>query len=621
MDNMLTAYDVVKAGSAGYNEGQQRIQTAAEMAAYGDAAQTNRIQNRLARMVAETGIDEQQKDAKWKQSVANMLTGVPATSPSPAAVTPGGPPAFTPPSFAPSSPMTPGGPPVAPPAPPTREALVNGGLQNDMVRNGLMTPPPAPGAPPPTAGIAAPPAAPPQAPGAPADPYAAILQATSPGGQLYQQDPVRALALNDEVKAKKSTDTWNQIKIGIETNKITAEQQKQLQEKMEPIIRATTPVFNEYQKLLAGGMPADKAAAAVQPHYEQMIKAVSQIPGYEQAAAGAPKKFNPALTYLAADTYKMLGTQQTAKEKEAAKLDEQKPTGDVTPKGHIVFRDGHGKLFVDGKPYTGSVVKPKVGVVGGVATGVGTASNAFAKGDQAKANEALTQIWLMTGKVSESAFGRGSKPEIQARRDHFYANLQKVADDAHTTLPALMAGTADVKAAVASMVKQRAKITNMEASEVQAEKNLTRLEGLYDKLGNGTIPLLNDVQNRFAKHLGAPAPGTAEAVAYETMIEYTRVVTQQTTGAPPTDSAMKNTAELISVLKDNPAQLKAKFTQFRGLMKDSLVSQHTEYDALKAGVAAGVQAAPQTPAQAPAPAGLNYNPSDISAELARRGIK
>jgi hypothetical protein len=84
------------------------------------------------------------------------------------------------------------------------------------------------------------------------------------------------------------------------------------------------------------------------------------------------------------------------------------------------------------------------------------------------------------------------------------------------------------------------------------------------------------------------------------MIEYTRVVTQQTTGAPPTDSAMKNTGELIAVLKDNPAQIKAKFTQFRGLMKDSLASQHTEYDALKAGVAAGVLATPATPA---APAG------------------
>jgi hypothetical protein len=113
--------------------------------------------------------------------------------------------------------------------------------------------------------------------------------------------------------------------------------------------------------------------------------------------------------------------------------------------------------------------------------------------------------------------------------------------------------------------------------------------------------VLNSVVNRFKKGLGAPEPGTAEAVAYETMIEYTKVVTGQTTGAAPTDSAMKNTADLINVLKDNPAMIKQKFKEFRGLMTDKLTSQQETYDNMRTQLGKGVVAGAVQPAPTSAP--------------------
>jgi hypothetical protein len=583
--NMLTAYDVALAGTAGHQEGERRTQSAAEMAAYGDAAQTIRVQNRLARMIAETGVDDQIKQKAWQETVTNMLTGAPQPSDSPAA----------------AAPPAPTGDPVkaaalsnAGMAIPTGPATTPNNLQTQQLsRNGMdmFTPQPATMSTTPQAPVAAP---------QPADPYDQLFKATSPGGQLYQQDPIKALKLNDEIKTKRSVELWDKLKMATESGKIDLEQQKAIQAKMEPIIRATTPILQEYERQIAKGVPAEQARAAVQPAYEQMLAAMSQAPGYEGAAGAVPRQFNPSLAYLASDTYKTLGAQKLAETKEDLKLAEQTRSGMVTPKGKIIFTDKKGGQFVDGKPYTGPAIKPKVGATGGGGVGIpseGAINHALTKGKPNDAVELLAQYFAFYGKFPP---GMGRSKGGDAQRAAAMARVTEIARDAGMSMPELFAAGADVKANVAAMSKQKGLIANLQGSEAQAEKNLARLEGLYEKLGNGTIPVLNSVMNRFKKGLGAPEPGTAEAVAYETMIEYTRVVTRQTTGAAPTDSAMKNTNDLISVLRDNPAMIKQKFTQFRGLMKDSLNSQVEVYNEMKTHLGRGLAAQGPAPAAAPA---------------------
>ena len=578
--NMLTAYDITQAGTQG-------SQDAISIAAQGDALQTARIQNRLARMVAETGIDEQAKNAQWQQNVTNMLTNAPV-----------------PPQQAPTAPAAPTAPPVAaPPQPPVdpRMALANSGLQNDMVKNGLMTPP-APAPPQAPAAPAQPPAAtatPPQ----PTDPYDQLFKATQPGGQLYMQDPQRAIKLNDEIKVKRSTEQWDKLQNAIQEGKVSVEQQKDLQTKFEPVVRAMVPLTQEYEKQIAKGVSPEKALAAVQPAYQQLLKDMSQVPGFEQAAKMAPTTFSPKLAYTMADTFKSMEATHNIEGKENAKLDEQKRSGFNTPDGKIIFTNGKGQQFVDGKEYHGKAVKPKVGMTGGAGNpSEGQIAHADAKGKQDLALQYRVEWMLNHGGEMPKNLGRDKN--TAAMNNKAMALFQQTIADAGLTQAQVMAAGADIKATVGAMVKQKNLIANTDINAAQAEKNIKQLRGLYDKLGNGTIPMLNSVANRFAKHLGAPEPGTAEAVAYETMIEYTKVVTGQTTGAAPTDSAMKNTNDLIDVLKDNPTQINQKFDNMITLMENKKKSQAEGYNNLKASLSQGVQIGGSTPAApATAPSG------------------
>jgi hypothetical protein len=566
MSNMLTYYDVVKAGAAGYDEGVQRQQTAAEMAAYGDAQQELRYQNRLmhmandetaraktvAGMVAETMYGGQQQPAAPAppQPVQNTLAPRPITTGNTIGagqMLPG----ITDPSMAPAA---------APPAP---DQFMQQRLKlRDLYNNKKIS------------------------------------------AQEAQGYDLQITAQEDAFKTKQSAEQWDKIKMAVQTGKIDEEKQKQLQTQLEPIARATVPILQEYEKLAAKVGP-EKATAAVQPMYEKMIQSISQIPGYEKAAASAPKQFNPSLAYMATDTFKALEQSKLTADKENAKLAEQTRSGSVTPSGKIIFVNKKGEQFVDGQPYHGKAIKPKVGVTGGSGGGGGVGipsegkiNHALKSGKPNDAVEYAAQYLAFYGKLPP---GMGRSKGGDAVREKAFARVSDIAKEAGMTLPELFAAGADVKANVAAMSKQKGKIANMTASEAQAQKNLDRLEGLYGKLGNGIIPIFNSVTNRLKKGLGAPEPGTAEAVAYETMIEYTRVISQQTTGAAPTDSASKATNELIAVLKDNPAMIKQKFEQFRGLMKDSLRSQNDTYTDMQKHLGRGVDAppAPAAPGQAP----------------------
>lgn len=123
-------------------------------------------------------------------------------------------------------------------------------------------------------------------------------------------------------------------------------------------------------------------------------------------------------------------------------------------------------------------------------------------------------------------------------------------------------------------VENLVKITGvLRSNEIEANKNFDQLTGLYKKLGNGTLPVLNNVANRIRDGLGAPEPGTAEGVAYEALTQYGRVVNKSTSAAGATDTARKEVNELLKVLKVNPAQFESKVAQYRKTMRNAMESQ------------------------------------------------
>jgi hypothetical protein len=157
MENMLTAYDVYKAGVAGNDEGMRRQQAAAEMAAYGDAVQEQRYQNRLmhmandetarkkstANIVAEALYGNQLSAQSQVPAVTNQLSP-PAGQPAPAT---GQMPPTTPPQqqvtnqLSPPAGQPPAGQPPAgqPPQPPTTDYNQQRAKLRDLYNSGKIT--------------------------------------------------------------------------------------------------------------------------------------------------------------------------------------------------------------------------------------------------------------------------------------------------------------------------------------------------------------------------------------------------------------------------------------------------------------------------------------------------
>jgi hypothetical protein len=454
----------------------------------------------------------------------------------------------------------------------------------------------------------------PGAPQQPADPYSQLEQVTSPGGALYKQDPVRALKLNDEIKSKRSLESWDKINRAITEGKISKEQTIEAAAKMEPLIRATVPLTQAYEQLRAKGVDHNTAVAQIQPMYEQTVAAIASMPGFEGAAKSAPRVFNPAISYAAADTFKALEAQKLSAAKEEAKLGELTRSGSITPKGELIFTNKKGEQFVDGQPYHGRAVKPsaKGGGVSGNATLEGSSSGGvkgqkLTESDRNDAREYLSNFLAYYGK-QPSGIGRnkGMTPDQIAT----FSGVTKMARDAGMTLPQLFAAGSDIKANASTMVKQKNLIANTAVNAEQARKDINIMRQQVARLGNGTIPIWNSAINRLKKGLGAPEPGTAEFAAYESMIEYTKVVSGQTTGAAPTDSAMKESAKQLSITGDNPVQIEDKFKMMEKLMAAKEESQQAEYNNMLKFIGKGVAPAAAstppaaTPANSKIPAGV-----------------
>ena len=221
MENLLNAYDVTLAGIAGRDQAMQE-------AAYGDAAQEQRWRNRLAHIAG----DNMTKDQAFNEQMNNLLRGMGTGTPAQAAPVPQQP--------------------AAPPSGMDPLMQFQGQQQMPGAIMGQMA----------------------QVPGGtaqqPPDPEQQMFAALSPGGQMYQQDPMRATAKLDELKVRKSTQMWGQIQMAAEQGKIDETAAKTFNEKMEPFRLAQQPLWEQYRNNTDKGMQPAEASAAMQPEYDQM---------------------------------------------------------------------------------------------------------------------------------------------------------------------------------------------------------------------------------------------------------------------------------------------------------------------------------------------------------------
>lgn len=194
-------------------------------------------------------------------------------------------------------------------------------------------------------------------------------------------------------------------------------------------------------------------------------------------------------------------------------------------------------------------------------------------------------------------------PKINSRTAPIYAALDKA------TGGGVNFNTLEADNAAAKRLTQLH--TVMMANEKDANLNFDRLERLLPTLNNTSLPMWNSLINRIEKGLGAPAPGTTEAVAYEALTRYAKVVNAQTTGQAVTDTAAQGARELLNVLKDNPELAAAKIKQFRGMMADNTKAYGETINSLTYGASGKAPVAGKQPVLSPAVE------STISASIAK----
>lgn len=316
---------------------------AMQAAAYGDALQENRYRNRLLHMA--------DAEDMRKKSVANLIAAGnwDASQPQPA------------------------------PQAPTNQLAPQPAQQQPAPGASMPTPQQAPGA-----GIYGQMA---QVPGDQQAPTNQLTgdqppaQAATPPDQFTQQrmklrdlynsgqiNAADAQQYSEQIGVKETAAKWDNLKMQVESGKLEQAKVDLLMDKLAPLVRASTPAQEEYERVLKATGDQQKAKAAAQPLYQDAVKTIAAMPGMGDAAKNAPKEFNPGLAYALKDTYAAIERRATAGDTQRAKADvaaekanDRTITQVVTPAGLPVFADKNGGLFVNGKSYNGPVVKEKAG--------------------------------------------------------------------------------------------------------------------------------------------------------------------------------------------------------------------------------------------------------------------
>lgn len=168
------------------------------------------------------------------------------------------------------------------------------------------------------------------------------------------------------------------------------------------------------------------------------------------------------------------------------------------------------------------------------------------------------------GRNAFQAVGLSAGKQNDAKREEFLARVSDFMAQRGIT-------QADITTAAGALsaTKQLAKQQGMlEINASVAEKGFEMLADLRKKgqISTGAVPLLNHAENILRTWTGDAPPGAAQGILTETLVDYAKVVSGQTSTAGVTMYAAKLARELME-LQDNPAQFQLKLDQYRKLMK------------------------------------------------------
>jgi hypothetical protein len=176
------------------------------------------------------------------------------------------------------------------------------------------------------------------------------------------------------------------------------------------------------------------------------------------------------------------------------------------------------------------------------------------------------------GRNAFQAVGLSAGKQNDAKREEFLARVS----DYMSSFGITQADITDAAGAL-SAAKQLAKQQGMlEINASVAEKGFSMLTDLRQKgqISTNAIPLLNHAENTLRKWTGDAYPSAADGVLTETLVDYAKVVSGQTSTAGVTMYAAKMARELME-LKDNPKQFQLKVDQYGQLMQARLTGGRT----------------------------------------------
>lgn len=176
------------------------------------------------------------------------------------------------------------------------------------------------------------------------------------------------------------------------------------------------------------------------------------------------------------------------------------------------------------------------------------------------------------GRNAFQAVGLSAGKQNDAKREEFLARVS----DYMASYGITQADITDAAGAL-SAAKQLSKQQGMlETNASVAEKGFSMLSDLRKKgqISTNAIPMLNHAENILRTWTGDAPPGAAQGVLTETLVDYAKVVSGQTSTAGVTMHAAKLAKELME-LKDNPAQFQLKLDQYSQLMKARLAGGRT----------------------------------------------
>lgn len=176
------------------------------------------------------------------------------------------------------------------------------------------------------------------------------------------------------------------------------------------------------------------------------------------------------------------------------------------------------------------------------------------------------------GRNAFQAVGLSAGKQNDAKREEFLARVS----DYMASFGITQADITDAAGALSATKQLSKQQAMLEVNASVAEKGFSMLADLRKKgqISTNAIPLLNHAENVLRTWTGDAPPGAAQGVLTETLVDYAKVVSGQTSTSGVTMYAAKLAKELME-LKDSPKQFQLKLDQYQKLMRARLVGGRT----------------------------------------------